>query len=141
VKAPGPSTSRILLAWDFVSYRESEFSAIRCCPVKWLYLSIAIVSEVIATSALKSSQGFSRLLPSVLVVSAYASAFYFLSLTLKYLPVGIAYAIWSGVGIMLISAIGVVYFRQMLDFPALVGIAFIIIGVFVLCVLSKSAVH
>lgn len=109
--------------------------------MKWLYLFIAIVSEVVATSALKSSQGFSRLQPSVLVIVGYAVAFYCLSLTLKSVPIGIAYAIWSGLGIMLVSLVGVALFRQRLDTPALVGITFIVVGVVVLCAFSKSTVH
>jgi small multidrug resistance pump len=109
--------------------------------MNWLYLLIAVVSEVIGTSALKSSQGFTRLVPSVIVVAGYASAFYFLSLTLKAIPVGIAYAIWSGVGIVLVSIAGLVLYRQTLDLAAILGISLIVAGVAVLCLLSKSAVH
>jgi len=85
--------------------------------VSYLYLSIAIVAEVIGTSALKASEGFTRLGPSLITILGYAAAFYFLSLTLKTIPVGIAYAIWSGVGIVLISLIGYALFRQTLDLP------------------------
>ena len=75
--------------------------------MKWLYLFVAIISEVVGTSALKSSQGFTRIMPSLLVIAAYAASFYFLSLTLSAIPMGIAYAIWSGVGILLVSLAGV----------------------------------
>ncbi|PXX41412.1 DMT family transporter [Undibacterium pigrum] len=107
----------------------------------WLFLAIAIVSETIATSALKSSEGFTRLAPSVLVVLGYALAFYFLSLTLKVIPVGIAYAVWSGVGIVLITAVGWLVFGQKLDMPALLGMALIIAGVIVMNVFSGSGQH
>lgn len=89
--------------------------------MKWVYLLLAIVSEVVATSALKSSESFSRLWPSVLTVVGYGVAFYLLSLTLREMPVGIAYAIWSGVGIVLVSLAAVVLFGQKLDLPALIG--------------------
>ncbi|MBI3730812.1 MAG: QacE family quaternary ammonium compound efflux SMR transporter [Burkholderiales bacterium] len=107
----------------------------------WFFLAIAIVSETIATSALKSSEGFSRLAPSVLVAVGYALAFYFLSLTLKVIPVGIAYAVWSGVGIVLITAVGWFMFGQKLDMPAFSGMALIIAGVIVMNVFSSSAQH
>jgi small multidrug resistance pump len=106
--------------------------------MKYLYLLFAIISEVIATSALKSSESFSRLWPSVLVVLGYGSAFYFLSLTLKMLPMGISYAIWSGVGIVLISIAGLVFYKQKLDMPAIIGMALIIAGVLVINLFSKS---
>lgn len=108
-------------------------------PMKnWLFLAIAIISETIATSALKSSEGFTRLLPSVLVVVGYGVAFYFLSLTLRTIPVGIAYAVWSGVGIVLITTVGWLVFGQKLDLPALIGMALIIAGVVVMNVFSKA---
>lgn len=107
----------------------------------YLYLGIAIVAEVAATTALKSSAGFSRLWPSVAVVVGYAVAFYFLALTLKTLPTGIAYAIWSGVGIVLISLLGWQVHRQTLDLPALLGMGLIMAGVLVINLFSKSAAH
>lgn len=107
----------------------------------YIPLGIAIVSEVIATSALKSSEGFTRLAPSIIVVVGYAIAFYCLSLTLKILPTGIAYAIWSGVGIVLISLVGWVLYKQTLDWPAILGIALIMAGVLVINMFSKSTVH
>ncbi|MBO1111758.1 DMT family transporter [Bordetella petrii] len=109
--------------------------------MKWVYLGIAIVAEIVATSALKSAEGFTRLLPSLVTVAGYAVAFYFLALTLREIPVGIAYAIWSGVGIVLISLVGAVFFKQHLDTPALLGIALIIAGVVVMNVFSKSVGH
>jgi len=105
---------------------------------KWVILGMAIVAETVATSAMKSSEGFTRLVPSVIVVIGYAIAFYFLSITLKEIPVGIAYAIWSGVGIVLISLVGWIMFGQKLDAPALIGIALIIAGVVVMNAFSKS---
>ena len=104
----------------------------------WLYLGTAIVAEVIGTSFLKSSEGFTRLLPSLVVLVSYAAAFYLLSLTLKTLPVGIAYAVWSGVGVALIAVIGAVVFGQTLDFAGMLGIALIVAGVVVINVFSSS---
>lgn len=107
----------------------------------YLYLTIAIVAEVIATSALKASDEFSRLWPSVLVVIGYGIAFYFLTLTLRTLPVGIAYAIWSGLGIVLVSTIGWLLFGQRLDLPAILGMGLIVAGVAVINVFSRVAAH
>lgn len=107
----------------------------------WLSLAVAIVAEVIATSALKSSEGFSRLWPSVIVIAGYSVAFYALSLTLRHLPVGIAYAVWSGAGTALITVIGLIVFKQKLDAPAFVGIGLIIAGVLVLNLFSKASAH
>lgn len=104
----------------------------------WIYLSVAIVSEVIATSALKAAEGFTRLVPSLVVVTGYALAFYFLSLTLKTVPLGVAYAIWSGAGVALIALVGWAWYGQALDAVALVGIALIVAGVVVLNLFSKS---
>lgn len=109
--------------------------------MSYLYLAIAIVAEVVATSALKSAEGFTRLAPSALVVVGYAIAFFCLSLTLRTLPVGIAYAIWSGVGIVLVTAIAWFLYGQKLDLPALIGLALIIVGVLVINLLSKSVAH
>lgn len=109
--------------------------------MKWVYLLLAIVSEVVATSALKSSESFSRLWPSVLTVVGYGVAFYLLSLTLREMPVGIVYAIWSGVGIVLVSLAAVVLFGQKLDLPTLIGMGLIVAGVIVINVCSKSVVH
>jgi len=106
--------------------------------VSYVYLGIAIVAEVIATSALKASDGFTRPVATVITTAGYATAFYFLSLTLKTIPVGLVYAIWSGVGIVLISLIGFLWFRQSLDLPAVIGLALIIAGVAVINLYSSS---
>jgi len=107
----------------------------------YLYLSIAIIAEVIATSALKASEEFTKLGPSILVVVGYAFAFYFLSLVLKMIPVGIAYAIWSGIGIVLITIAGAIYFRQIPDIPAVIGMVLIVSGVVIITVFSKTVSH
>lgn len=109
--------------------------------MSWIYLAVAIVCEVIATSSLKASDGFSRTIPSVVVVVGYGISFYFLSLTLRTMPVGIAYAVWSGVGIVLISAVGWVLFHQRLDAAALAGMGLIIAGVLVINVFSRASSH
>jgi len=107
----------------------------------YLYLGIAIVAEVAATTALKASDGFTRLLPSIGVVIGYAIAFYCLAFTLRTLPVGVAYAIWSGVGIVLVSLLGWLVYRQTLDAAALLGMGLIIAGVLVINLFSKTAGH
>ncbi|WP_035053009.1 DMT family transporter [Andreprevotia chitinilytica] len=107
----------------------------------WLFLAIAIIAEVIATTALKASAGFSKLVPSAIVVAGYGIAFYFLALTLRTIPIGIAYAMWSGVGIVLISLLGWLVYKQTLDAPAVIGIALIITGVLVMNLFSKSTMH
>ena len=107
----------------------------------YAYLAVAIVFEVIATSALKATEGFTRLGPSIVTLVGYALAFYFLSLTLKTIPVGIVYAVWSGAGVVLIAAIGWIYYRQALDTPGLVGIGLILAGVLVVNLFSKSVGH
>lgn len=107
----------------------------------WLFLAIAIVAEVVATSALKSSEGFTRLGPSALVVAGYGVAFYFLSLVLKTIPVGVAYAVWSGLGIVLIAAVAWLVHGQKLDAWAFVGMGLIVSGVAVLNLLSRASVH
>ncbi len=107
----------------------------------WLFLLMAIVSEVVATSSLKSSDGFSRFLPSVAVVVGYGIAFYCLALTLRVIPMGVVYAIWSGIGIVLITLVGWFLFDQKLDLPALLGIGLIGMGVVVMNVFSKTMGH
>ena len=106
-----------------------------------IYLGIAIVGEVIATSFLRASAGFTQLVPSVVVVVGYGVTFYFFSLALQTIPVGIGYAIWSGVGIVLISIIAYFVYGQVLDLPALVGIGLILAGVLVINLFSQSATH
>ena len=107
----------------------------------WIYLSLAIVSEVVGTSFLKSTEGFSRLGPSLVVLAGYGLAFYFLSLTLRTMPVGIAYAVWAGVGVALIALVGWLFLGQALDAPALLGIGLIVAGVGGLKVFSSSVRH
>lgn len=108
---------------------------------QWLFLSVAIVSEVIATSALKASDGFSRLWPSLIVVVGYAVSFYFLSFAFRTIPVGVAYAIWSGAGVTLIALIAWLLLGQALDLPAMLGIGLIVAGVVILNFFSKTAAH
>ena len=107
----------------------------------WLYLAIAIVAEVTATSFLRASDGFTRLVPSIVVMIGYGLAFFFLSLTLKDIPVGVGYAIWSGVGVTLIATIGWIFLGQKLDAPAIVGMALIVAGVVVMNQFSKKVTH
>jgi multidrug transporter EmrE-like cation transporter len=106
-----------------------------------LYLAIAIVGEVIATSFLRASAGFSQLVPTIVVVVGYGITFYFFSLALQTIPVGIGYAIWSGAGIVLISIIAYFVYGQSLDLPALVGIGLILAGVLVINLFSQSSAH
>ncbi|MET3898265.1 multidrug transporter EmrE-like cation transporter [Devosia sp. UYZn731] len=106
-----------------------------------LFLTIAIVGEVIATSFLRASQGFTQLVPTLVVVVGYGITFYFFSLALQTIPVGVAYAIWSGVGIVLVSIIAFIVYKQMLDLPALIGMGLILAGVLVINLFSHSAMH
>lgn len=108
---------------------------------QWIFLSVAIISEVIATSALKASDGFSRPWPTLVVIAGYVVAFYFLSLTLRTMPVGIAYAVWSGTGVALIALIAWLHFGQSLDIPAIAGLLLIIAGVAVLNLFSSTVSH
>lgn len=107
----------------------------------YLYLAIAIAFEVVATSALKMTDGFTRLAPSLVTLAGYGFAFFFLSLTLRTIPVGVVYAIWSGAGIVLIAAIGYVVFRQSLDLPAIIGMALILAGVLTINLFSRTIGH
>jgi small multidrug resistance pump len=109
--------------------------------MNWWILGAAIFCEVVATSALKASEGFTRLWPSTLVVVGYGLAFYLLSLTLRHMPVGIAYAVWSGAGVVLITLAGWLIYHQELDAAALLGMALIVAGVAVLNVFSKTVSH
>lgn len=107
----------------------------------WLILLLAIMAETIGTSALKASAGFTRLWPSVVVVVGYALAFYCLSLTLKTIPIGIAYAVWSGVGILLITLVGMLLYKQVPDLPAIIGLLLILTGIIVINIFSKTSAH
>ncbi|WP_170570394.1 DMT family transporter [Ruegeria atlantica] len=110
-------------------------------PKAYLILLLAVVAETIGTTSLQASQQFSRFWPSVLVVIGYGISFYFLGLTLKYMSVGIVYAIWSGLGIVLIAIIGYIVFGQRLDWPAVIGLAMILVGILIIHLFSKTAGH
>lgn len=121
-----------------------------CCPSRdcgtrdemkdaYLFLAIAVALEVVGTSALHATQQFTKIIPLIVMTIAYAGAFYFLSRTLSTMPVGIVYGIWSGLGIVLISIVGLVVFRQTLDLAAILGLAMIVAGVAVIHLFSKSA--
>ncbi|MDT0684101.1 multidrug efflux SMR transporter [Roseicyclus sp. F158] len=110
-------------------------------PLPYLYLVIAIATETIGTTALQASQQFTRLTPSIVVFVAYGASFWFMALALKTMPMGIVYAIWSGLGMVFIALIGLVVFSQKLDFWAVVGIGLIMAGVLVMHLLSDSATH
>lgn len=107
----------------------------------FLYLGIAIAAEVVGTSALKASEEFTKLWPSLVVVLGYGLAFYLLSLVLKTIPIGVAYAVWSGVGIVLIAIVGALFFKQIPDTPAIIGMGLIISGVVVMNLFSKTVGH
>lgn len=104
----------------------------------FVYLAVAIIAEVTATSALKATEGFTRLLPSIVVIAGYGLAFYFLSLTLRTMAIGVVYAIWSGVGTALICVVAAVLYKQTLDVAALIGIALIVSGVLVLNLSARA---
>jgi small multidrug resistance pump len=107
----------------------------------YLYLSIAIIAEVTATSALKASAEFTKLIPSLIVVIGYIVAFYFMTLVLRYIPVGITYAVWAGVGIVLVVIVGAILYGQIPDIPAVIGMGLIISGVVVIHVFSRTVGH
>ena len=109
--------------------------------MQYVYLAISIIAEVIATSSLKASEGFTKLIPSIIVVVGYGVAFHFLALTLKTIPIGVAYVIWAGAGVTLVAVVGWLLFGQKLDAPAVIGMGLIITGVVVLQVFSKAAGH
>ncbi|EET48051.1 SMR family transporter [Thalassobium sp. R2A62] len=110
-------------------------------PKHLILLLFAVCAETVGTTALQASQQFTRLWPSVLVVVAYAISFYLLALTLKYMPVGIMYAIWSGLGIVLIAIIAWLVYGQSLDWPAILGMTLILGGIIIINLFSKTAVH
>ena len=107
----------------------------------YLYLAIAIVAEVIATSALKASAEFTKLYPSLIVIIGYCIAFYFMTLVLRTIPIGVTYAVWSGLGIVLVAIVGVVLYKQIPDIPAIIGMGLIISGVLVIHIFSESVQH
>jgi small multidrug resistance pump len=104
----------------------------------YLYLTIAIIAEVTATSALKASAEFTKLVPSIIVVVGYGMAFYFLTLVLRTIPIGITYAVWSGLGIVLVAFIGAILYKQIPDIPAIIGMGLIVAGVIVIHLYSKT---
>jgi len=110
-------------------------------PKAYLILLLAVIAETIGTTSLQASQQFTRFWPSVLVIVSYGLAFYLLGLTLKFMPVGIVYAIWSGLGIVLIAIIGFIVFGQRLDWPAVLGLVMILTGILVIHLFSKTAGH
>lgn len=109
--------------------------------MKWIFLLLAIFGEITGTTALKYSDGFSKLLPSIIVVMGYGFSFFFLSMAFKEIPIGVAYAIWGGVGIIILSIISYFLFKQTLDRPAIIGIVLIILGTLIINLFSKSATH
>lgn len=110
-------------------------------PPHYIYLAFAVLAETIGTTALQASQQFSRLVPSLVVIVSYAAAFYLLALALRFMPVGVLYAIWSGLGIVLIAFIGFLVFGQRLDLPAVLGIGLIVAGIVVIQLFSGTATH
>jgi small multidrug resistance pump len=107
----------------------------------YVFLVLAIVAEVIGTTALKSSNGFTRPWPSLIVLAGYGLAFFLLSLIVKTMPLGIVYAIWSGTGIVLVAIVGAVWFKQILDWPAIIGMTLIMVGVVIVNLFSKTVAH
>ncbi len=107
----------------------------------YLYLTIAIVTEVAATSALKASAEFTKLFPSLIVIVGYGISFYFMTLVLRTIPIGITYAVWSGIGIVLVAIVGALLYRQVPDLPAIIGMGLIVLGVVVIHVFSKNISH
>lgn len=107
----------------------------------YIYLAVAIVAEVVATSALKASEEFTRWIPSMIVVIGYGAAFYYMTLVLRSIPIGITYAVWAGLGIVLVTVIGAVLYKQIPDMPAMIGIGLIVAGVIVINVFSKTIGH
>jgi small multidrug resistance pump len=107
----------------------------------YIYFAVAIVSEVVATSALKASEQFTKLTPSLIVIIGYCISFYLVTLVIRTIPVGITYAIWSGVGIVLVAVVGAILYKQIPDMPAAIGMGLIIAGVVIINVYSKTFVH
>jgi small multidrug resistance pump len=107
----------------------------------YIYFAVAIVSEVVATSALKASEQFTKLTPSLVVIIGYCISFYLVTLVIRTIPVGITYAIWSGVGIVLVAVVGAILYKQIPDMPAAIGMGLIIAGVVIINVYSKTFVH
>lgn len=107
----------------------------------YLYLALAILAEMVATSALKASEEFTKLVPSIIVIIGYGAAFYFMTLVLRTIPIGVTYAIWSGVGIVLIAIVGAIFYKEIPDLPAVIGMGLIISGVIVIHLFSNTVTH
>ena len=107
----------------------------------YIYLAVAIVAEVAATSALKASEEFTKLIPSLIVIVGYAVAFYLLTLVLRTIPLGITYAVWAGLGIVLVAIVGAILYKQIPDIPAVIGMGLIVAGVVIVNVFSKTISH
>ena len=107
----------------------------------YFYLAIAIVTEVIGTSAMKATEGFTKFWPSLIVVVGYTISIYCLTIVVKHMPIGITYAIWSGAGVLLVAIIAAIWYKQFPDLAAIVGMALIVIGVVVIHVFSKTVAH
>ena len=107
----------------------------------YLYLALAILAEMVATSALKASEEFTKLVPSIIVLIGYGAAFYFMTLVLRTIPIGVTYAIWSGVGIVLIAIVGAIFYKEIPDLPAVIGMGLIISGVIVIHLFSNTVTH
>lgn len=107
----------------------------------YFYLALAIVAEMVATGALKASEEFTKFIPSMIVVIGYGVAFYFMTLVLRTIPIGITYAIWSGIGIVLIAILGVIFYKEIPDLPAIIGMGLIVAGVIVIHLFSKTISH
>lgn len=109
--------------------------------MKYVYLAIAIVAEVLATTSLKASAEFTKLVPSLIVIVGYAVAFYFMTLVLRFIPVGITYAVWAGLGIVLVAIVGTIAYKEFPDMPAVIGMALIVAGVVIINVFSQTVSH
>ena len=107
----------------------------------YLYLALAIITEVAATSALKASAEFTNLIPSLIVVAGYGISFYLMTLVLRVIPIGVTYAVWSGLGIVLVAIVGAFLYKEIPDIPAIIGMGLIILGVLIIHVFSKSIAH
>ena len=107
----------------------------------YLYLALAILAEMVATSALKASEEFTKLVPSTIVLIGYGVAFYFMTLVLRTIPIGITYAVWSGIGIILIAIVGAIFYKEIPDLPAIIGMGLIVSGVIVIHLFSKTVSH
>ena len=120
----------MILEWPMANLTERQSM--------YLYLTVAIIAEVIATSALKSSEGFTKLIPSIIVIAGYGISFYFFALLIKTMPLGIAYSLWAGLGIVLVTLVALIKFKQIPDLPALIGMTLIIMGVVIINLYSKT---